>query len=32
LIAGQLTVESNPGQGARLEVTVPRSGELPNEF
>jgi len=32
LIGGQLTVESNPGQGARLEVTVPRSGELPNEF
>ena len=32
LIAGQLTVESNPGQGARLEVTVPRGGELPNEF
>ena len=32
LIGGQLTVESNPGQGARLEVTVPRSGELQNEF
>jgi len=32
LIAGQLTVESNPGQGARLEVTVPRSGEVPHEF
>jgi signal transduction histidine kinase len=32
LIGGQLTVESNPGQGTRLEVTVPRSGELPNEF
>ena len=32
LIAGQLTVESNPGQGVRLEITVPRSGELPNEF
>jgi signal transduction histidine kinase len=32
LIAGALTVESNPGQGARLEVTVPRGGELPNEF
>jgi signal transduction histidine kinase len=32
LIAGELTVESNPGQGTRLEVTVPRSGELPHEF
>ncbi len=32
LIAGELTVESNPGQGARLEVTVPRSGEVPHEF
>jgi signal transduction histidine kinase len=32
LIAGTLTVESNPGQGARLEVTVPRAGEVPNEF
>jgi signal transduction histidine kinase len=32
LIAGALTVESNPGQGARLEVAVPRGGELPNEF
>ncbi len=32
LIGGQLTVESNPGQGSRLEVIVPRSGELPNEF
>jgi signal transduction histidine kinase len=32
LIAGQLTVESNPGQGARLEITVPRGGELPHEF
>ena len=32
LIAGQLTVESNPGQGARLEITVPRSGEVPHEF
>jgi len=32
LIAGQLTVESNPGQGARLEVNVPRGGEVPNEF
>lgn len=32
LIAGQLTVESNPGQGARLEITVPRDGEVPHEF
>ncbi len=31
LIAGQLTVESNPGQGARLEVKVARSGEV-HEF
>ena len=32
LIAGQLTVESNPGQGTRLEITVPRNGEMPHEF
>ena len=32
LIAGELTVESNPGQGTRLEVTVPRSGEVPHEL
>jgi signal transduction histidine kinase len=32
LIGGGLTVESNPGQGARLEVTLPRGGEVPNEF
>jgi len=32
LIAGELTVESNPGQGSRLEVTVPRGGEVPHEF
>jgi signal transduction histidine kinase len=32
LLAGQLTVESNPGQGTRLEVTVPRSGDVPHEF
>ena len=32
LIAGQLTVESNPGQGTRLEISVPRSGEVPHEF
>jgi len=31
LIAGELTVESNPGQGARLEVTVPRGTET-HEF
>ncbi|MFZ0958850.1 MAG: histidine kinase [Candidatus Sulfotelmatobacter sp.] len=32
LIGGELTVESNPGQGSRLEVTVPRGGEVPHEF
>jgi len=32
LIAGKLTVESNPGQGARLEIIVPRDVEVPNEF
>jgi len=32
LISGQLTVESNPGQGARLEVSVPRNGEVPHEL
>jgi signal transduction histidine kinase len=32
LIAGELTVESSPGQGTRLEVTVPREGEVPHEF
>ena len=32
LIAGQLTVESNPGQGTRLEITVPRNGEVANAF
>jgi len=32
LIAGELTVESNPGQGTRLEVTVPRGGEVPHEL
>lgn len=32
LIAGELTVESTPGQGTRLEVTVPRNREVPNEF
>jgi signal transduction histidine kinase len=32
LIAGVLTVESTPGSGARLEVKVPRSGEVADEF
>ena len=32
LIGGELTVESNPGQGTRLEVTVPRNGEVPHEL
>jgi two-component system, NarL family, nitrate/nitrite sensor histidine kinase NarX len=32
LIGGELTVESNPGQGSRLEITVPRSGDVPHEF
>ena len=32
LIAGELTVESSPGQGSRLEVTIPRNGEVPHEF
>jgi signal transduction histidine kinase len=32
LIDGELTIESNPGQGARLEVTVPRGGEAPHEL
>jgi signal transduction histidine kinase len=32
LIAGELTVESNPGQGTRLEVTVPRDGDMPHEL
>lgn len=32
LIAGELTVESNPGQGTRLEIIVPRNGEAPHEF
>jgi signal transduction histidine kinase len=32
LIAGALTVESNPCQGTRLEITVPRSGEVSDEF
>ena len=32
LIAGELTVESNPGQGTRLEVTVPRDGNVQHEL
>jgi signal transduction histidine kinase len=32
LIAGALTVESNPGAGTRLEVKVPKSGEVSNEL
>jgi signal transduction histidine kinase len=32
LIAGALTVESNPGVGTRLEVKVPKSGEVSNEL
>jgi len=31
-IAGELTVESNPGLGARLEIKVPRDGEVSDEF
>jgi signal transduction histidine kinase len=32
LIAGALTVESNPGAGTRLEVKVPKGGEVSDEF
>jgi signal transduction histidine kinase len=32
LIAGELTVESNPGHGTRLEVAVPRGREVPHEL
>lgn len=32
LIDGELTVESNPGQGTRLEVSVPQNGEVLHEF
>jgi signal transduction histidine kinase len=28
LIAGQLTIESNPGRGSRLEIVVPQSREV----
>jgi signal transduction histidine kinase len=30
LLGGELTVESNPGQGTRLEVIVPRNGNVPH--
>jgi len=32
LLAGELTVESNPGKGTRLEVIVPRAGDAHHEF
>jgi signal transduction histidine kinase len=32
LIEGALTVESNPGLGARLEIKVPRVGEVSDEL
>lgn len=32
LIAGELTVESTPGQGSRLEISVPRNGDVPHEL
>jgi signal transduction histidine kinase len=32
LIAGALTVESNPGLGTRLEIKVPRGGEVSDEL
>jgi signal transduction histidine kinase len=32
LIAGALTVESNPGSGTRLEIKVPRAGEVSDEL
>ncbi|MFZ0759690.1 MAG: histidine kinase [Candidatus Sulfotelmatobacter sp.] len=32
LIAGALTVESNPGLGTRLEIKVPKGGEVSDEF
>jgi len=32
LIAGELTVESTPGRGTRLEINVPRSEDVPHEF
>ena len=27
VIAGELTIESNPGQGSRLEISVPQKPE-----
>ena len=32
LIAGALTVESNPGQGTRLEIKVAKGGEVSDEL
>jgi len=32
LIGGELTVESSPGKGTRLEITVPRGEEVPHEL
>jgi signal transduction histidine kinase len=32
LIAGALTVESNPGLGTRLEIKVPKGGEVSDEL
>jgi signal transduction histidine kinase len=32
LIAGTLTVESSPGTGSRLEIKVPKGGEVSDEF
>src|SRR5579872_3420627 len=32
LIGGALTVESTPGSGSRLEVKVPKDGEVSDEF
>ena len=32
LIGGELTVESSPGQGTRLEITVPKNEDLPHAF
>ena len=32
LIGGELTVESSPGKGTRLEITVPRAEEVPHEL
>jgi signal transduction histidine kinase len=32
LVAGELTTESNPGTGARLEIKVPKDGEVSDEL